>query len=241
MKYLIPIMFLVAFAMPLPAQAQKPDPSCVKGDCPKTDPAREAEKEMHQAAGTPGPIEAPVEEAASPKPVTPMQASEAIKEIEQAIAKETVEQKITSGASGASYSGQTPSCAPFAPNQQEVGAKIRKNEELHFDEQKVINEKILTGIRHHLEEQVRIGGILNNATAKHAQEQQVQMASSAAYQRQLREEGRVISDKLAAKVRQHKEEGLALRCLTTEKMMSFSLKGSFGMPAAQGQGQGQRR
>lgn len=246
MKYLIPFMFLLAFAMPLPAHAQKADPACVLDNCPKTDPAQEAEKEMSKGAGIQVPIEAPVEGAAAPKPVTPMQANEAIREIEQAIAKETIDQKISEGGlsrpAALRPSGQTPSCAPLVQNQKEVAEKVLKNEAHHVDEQKRINNAILDGIRHHKEEQLRIGQVLKDATALHAKGQQEQMAASVEYQRRLKEEGLVIREKLASNVRQHKEEGIPLRCLTTEKLMTFFTPGSISaivQPQAQGGGRRQ--
>lgn len=63
MKYALPVLVALALALPAAAMAAKPDMSCVKGDCKKTDPAAAATQEMYKAAGQDIPdipVEAPV-------------------------------------------------------------------------------------------------------------------------------------------------------------------------------------
>ncbi len=232
MKYLIPVLFLISFAMPMPAHAAgKADMSCVKGDCKKTDPAKEAEKEMNKAAGGETsadiPIEAPVESAAplTPKPVTPMQAADAIKEIEQAIEKETVQKSISprtgSGSVALSPSTQSPSCAPFAQQQTAVREKITGFAEQHQIEQKIISDKIMEGVMLHKAEQSRISQLIADGVTEHKAQQPIESAKSTDYQRQLREEGVAFNEKLAANVLQHQQEQPPLRCLTEEQFANF--------------------
>ena len=74
MKYALPVLVALALVLPAPAMAAKPDMSCVKGDCKKTDPAAAATQEMYKAAGQDVPdisVEAPVatpEETSAAKP-----------------------------------------------------------------------------------------------------------------------------------------------------------------------------
>lgn len=66
MKYAFPVLVALALAAPATAlsgtaMAAKPDMSCVKGDCKKTDPAAVATQEMLKAAGHEAPADIPVE------------------------------------------------------------------------------------------------------------------------------------------------------------------------------------
>lgn len=63
MKFALSVIVAFALAIPATAMAAKPDMSCVKGDCKKTDPAAAATQEMYKAAGQEAPdipVEAPV-------------------------------------------------------------------------------------------------------------------------------------------------------------------------------------
>lgn len=61
MKYALPLLVALALALPASAMAAKPDMSCVKGDCKKTDPAAAATQEMYKAAGQEAPADIPVD------------------------------------------------------------------------------------------------------------------------------------------------------------------------------------
>jgi hypothetical protein len=61
MKYALPVLVALALAIPATAMAAKPDMSCVKGDCKKTDPAAAAAQEMYKAAGQEPPVDIPVD------------------------------------------------------------------------------------------------------------------------------------------------------------------------------------
>ncbi len=61
MKYALSVLVALALVIPATAMAAKPDMSCVKGDCKKTDPAAAATQEMYKAAGQEAPADIPVE------------------------------------------------------------------------------------------------------------------------------------------------------------------------------------
>ncbi len=103
MKYALPVLVALALALPVSAMAAKPDMSCVKGDCKKTDPAAAATQEMYKAAGQDIPAEAtvatPEESAAALPPPAPdvskidtnlgnMSPNSAISEIAKAVDKD---------------------------------------------------------------------------------------------------------------------------------------------------------
>lgn len=235
MKYIVPIMFCMAVALPsLPVLAAA-DMSCVKGDCKKTDPAKEAEKEMNKAAGIETPIEAPVEQpadaepqpsqpAATAKALTPMQPDDAIREVQQAVSKETSQR-----AGGASYatgfnpSSQMTSCSPFDAQQKSFRDRITAEQKKHEAQQKPIADKVTDGARLHIEEQLRISKVIAEGAAKHQARQKDVMAASADYQRKLKEEGLVIRQRLADYAEELKPTQDALRCLSHEQIMKRRL------------------
>lgn len=226
MKYAFPFLVLMAFALPLPAAAQKADMSCVKGDCKKTDPAKEAEKEMHKAAGVDIPIEAPVQGAAEPvkTPPVPMGADDAIQEIQAAVAKEDASRppSLPDAPIRTSPPG-TPSCHPFAQNQRDVGAKIDSAVAAHTAEQKRISDKVADAVRGHKEEQIRISREITASADANQKRQAVIAAEHAEYQRKLKEDGLVVRDKLAANVAEHRGRYTQLRCLPYEAFKNFSI------------------
>lgn len=115
MKYALPVLAALALAIPATAMAAKPDMSCVKGDCKKTDPAALATQEMYKAAGQQPPdipVEAPVatpEETTSAAKLPPpapdesridtnlgyMSPNSAISEIAKAVERDEANRMVT--------------------------------------------------------------------------------------------------------------------------------------------------
>lgn len=222
MRQLVPVLFcLAALALPPAAHAAgKPDMSCVKGDCKKTDPAIEAAKEMNKAAGLPANtnIDAPVESARPALDSRAMMPPDAaIREVQDAVNRESRQRSLAgSSASAYNFSGQSESCSPYKADQEAMRQKFANLAQQREPEQRVIGEKITAQQRMHIEDQLRIRQILNDSVAAHNVQQRQQEAQSAAYQQKVAAEGVVINEKIAANVRAHQETQLKLRCLTRD-------------------------
>lgn len=233
MKYIVPIMFCMALALPsLPVLAAA-DMSCVKGDCKKTDPAKEAEKEMNKAAGIDVPIEAPVEQpaegaaqpsqpAATAKALSPMKPDDAIREVQDAVSREASQRAGgTSYATGYAPSTQSGSCSPFDAAQRAFRDRITAEQRKHEAAQKPIADKVTDAQRFHIEEQLRISKVVTDNSLVHQARQKEVSAASAEYQRRLKEEGLVLRQRLADYAEELKPQQDKLRCLTFEQMVQM--------------------
>ena len=133
MKYALPVLAALALAIPATAMAAKPDMSCVKGDCKKTDPAAAAAQEMYKAAGQEAPVDIPVEapvatpqeSAAALPPPAPdeskidtnlgnMSPNSAISEIAKAVDRDLANRMSTP----VTPTGQQESCGGFKAGQE---------------------------------------------------------------------------------------------------------------------------